>query len=601
MRISKIELTNFRNHEDLVLPFDQRRTLLIGENGSGKSGVPDAIAWALTGICRGVDAKGAGQRKLIRHGETRAEVTIHLDGIGPVTRSITAGGSAVTTVKTEALLGQLGTTAGMLHAVLYSRAFFDLHHAEAKALLMAALNVRVKATDLPGIDLGTRTDVDLGMLDALYEQHYQARADVKRKLGLLTVPEKPKVIDIALAKMTLADLRTSLREHQDTLNTLTTTAARAIATHEHTKQDIATGTQKQGSIDQLKGKKQAHDGMLAKAHSEKAIADRALTDANALPAEPIETLTADIQATKVLIDKLGSHDPDRGCVLAASIPCLTKGTQFAGHISSLQVALDGMADRVRAGQERDRQITAARAQAATADRDVRYHEGQIEAAARDLADAEDAARELKRLKADLPKQKRAAEEAVKARDAHVEVVQGLLAKVTTLAEYEQAKVAHQQAIDKRADLEADVDREEKAVALLGPKGARMAALNAALDTFTGAMNQALQPFGFVIRITVDPWLVEIGRGEHWTAFDMMSKGESLWIGLAFQLALAKVAGMDFCVLDDVEAVVGKNRQRLTGTVMTSGLGQVIISMAKAGNEPAPTLDGLQVVRFGEAA
>ena len=43
MRLSRLELENFRGFERLVLEFEQRLTVLVGENGSGKSSVLDAL------------------------------------------------------------------------------------------------------------------------------------------------------------------------------------------------------------------------------------------------------------------------------------------------------------------------------------------------------------------------------------------------------------------------------------------------------------------------------------------------------------------------------------------------------------------------------
>ena len=47
MRLNRIELENFMGHRSLTLALG-RRTLIVGENGAGKSSVKDAIALALT-------------------------------------------------------------------------------------------------------------------------------------------------------------------------------------------------------------------------------------------------------------------------------------------------------------------------------------------------------------------------------------------------------------------------------------------------------------------------------------------------------------------------------------------------------------------------
>jgi hypothetical protein len=82
---------------------------------------------------------------------------------------------------------------------------------------------------------------------------------------------------------------------------------------------------------------------------------------------------------------------------------------------------------------------------------------------------------------------------------------------------------------------------------------------------------------------------------------MLSKGQRLFTGLAFQLALAQVSGLDCAVVDDVEAVVGTNRQLLTSIVMAADLGQVLVAMATPENYQAPNIDRLQIVRVDAVA
>lgn len=76
MRINSIRLQNFRQHADTYLEFDSGLTGIIGANGTGKSTILEAIAWALYG-----NAAARGKRDSIRwlRAPARASVRVELD------------------------------------------------------------------------------------------------------------------------------------------------------------------------------------------------------------------------------------------------------------------------------------------------------------------------------------------------------------------------------------------------------------------------------------------------------------------------------------------------------------------------------------------
>src|SRR5512142_2032921 len=109
MRLNSLRLCNFRQHADTYITFDTGLTGIIGTNGSGKTTILEAIAWALYGnsATRGtrdsirfsraaprspvrveLDFELAGHRYRIVRGLTNAE--LFLDGATqPIANSIT--------------------------------------------------------------------------------------------------------------------------------------------------------------------------------------------------------------------------------------------------------------------------------------------------------------------------------------------------------------------------------------------------------------------------------------------------------------------------------------------------------------------------------
>ncbi len=76
MRLNALHLVNFRQHADTRIEFDSGLTGIIGPNGSGKTTILEAIAWAIYG-----NPAARGTRDTIRHvrAGARAAVKVELD------------------------------------------------------------------------------------------------------------------------------------------------------------------------------------------------------------------------------------------------------------------------------------------------------------------------------------------------------------------------------------------------------------------------------------------------------------------------------------------------------------------------------------------
>lgn len=80
LKIKELELKNFKNHDYLKLGFDPVKTTILGDNGTGKTSVGEAIAFCLTGC----DLYGTENvtNKLMKKNKTDmyVKITVELDG-----------------------------------------------------------------------------------------------------------------------------------------------------------------------------------------------------------------------------------------------------------------------------------------------------------------------------------------------------------------------------------------------------------------------------------------------------------------------------------------------------------------------------------------
>lgn len=108
--LKRVELRNFLSHQSTVVSFDRGVTVLVGENGAGKSSIVDAVYLALTGD---YSVRGASKDSLIRRGAPSASVVVEFEdtATGNVVRidvNIPRGRSASMTLRVNGRLEATG-------------------------------------------------------------------------------------------------------------------------------------------------------------------------------------------------------------------------------------------------------------------------------------------------------------------------------------------------------------------------------------------------------------------------------------------------------------------------------------------------------------
>jgi hypothetical protein len=468
---------------------------------------------------------------------------------------------------------------------------------------MDLLGVTVDPKDLPGCGYTAKdfpNGVDLATLEAGYTAAFDQRKTQKQVIKAIQVPDfkTNKVLEKADLDILKADERGAAARWQAAVQKQSG-AQNALKNLDQKAADIRKGQEGKAG---LQGQLTAQQQMLTDHKGQLATANENLKALETVPGDSITELRGQATAKALLVGQLEKHAPDRGCVLDAAIPCLTAAAAFQDKVKALAKDVKDLERRVQAGTKHAEDLAVARQSVKDSERQVTYHQNQVEKLTDQIKALDDAAVMLPDIDQQIVAARVNPDLDQRVVDAAAEEQRDAATKLSDLRVYQANKKNHADQQAKLAKAEADLEILEARVELLGPKGIRATALAAAVSGFEDAINAALGSFGFTLAFQVEPWNVFIESDDKGRRrFTMLSAGEQLWTGLAFQLALAMVSGLNFCLLDASEAVVGKNRGLLTDLVMAAPVEQILVAMAKAEGDPSPELDGLQVIRMEDVA
>ena len=152
---------------------------------------------------------------------------------------------------------------------------------------------------------------------------------------------------------------------------------------------------------------------------------------------------------------------------------------------------------------------------------------------------------------------------------------------TALTEAIQAdtkRQAYTAAMDAKKKLDAKKELLEKLVDYWGPKGIQGKLLDQHVGGFEGNMNKVLANWGFAAHLSFEPYQfgVSFAGKEHVYALRCISKSQKAMFSIAFQVALAKVSGLNFVVVDEADMFLDANRGQLYRGLVAAKLDQVIV-------------------------
>ncbi len=593
--LARLQMQAFRSFEDAELTFSDPRTLIVGRNATGKSTIADAIAWCLTGRCRGLDGAGRGVSGLIRSGASRMRVRVDLmtdDGPMTVVREADAPTRATAlaigtseadlrrggVAEVQALIYErLGAPAAVWQTACDATAFFALDHAEAKDLLLRLLDVRV---DVDGVS------VPLDEIDAMHRSADLERAAAKKALasrGSLTPPPIPLQPPADQLREKAAALREQIASARDDQ----AEARGRLAELTRRRGEISRG------LDTLRGSCRVvgPDAAGSLALAEQVLA-HAISQRDELATQEPAPFVGH-QIAPEWITRVQAHDPKDGCVFSASIPCKTAVSHFRTYVQQAHadVKQHAAVEQARASW-RDRM--------AQHDREIDKLTREVTSKRTELARSEEVSDLIHQAEAKLAAvvAEIASLEMAPAQEGSDSAAKNALALVekqlATWQEYDRVHNAFLAHKDATAKLKAEIVTLEARCQQTGPKGARVAALASALDAWTSEVNAVAARWGFTFAITPDPWAVTVNGRD----VALLSVSERLRVGVALQLAIVHAAGLGLAIVDGVDLLDRANNLELSRVLLAhDACGQAIIAATREDDAPLPQMDGLQVVRL----
>lgn len=600
MRIEKITLTNFRNFDEAEIDFTDPATFFTGSNHVGKSSIVDAIAWAVTGVCRGLDAGGKGTEYLVRAGQPPDSMCVVMQTdkgeIARRTSDTKRGKTAVEIAKT------LGVPREVALVCLAWEAFITMEPAAARNLIMNSLGVEVDplqirkllgddAHHIPPAAVGLNSPEAIG---AAFKACYDERSAVTKQLKMGTAPdlsvyaEQIRSFSAQEAQETLTDLRAQLKDLEQELE------------RESTKEATGGGRQEQAAADLEKRLKETKD--------EIADVERQIIDLG--PAPDVESVEKDLKAArKKAADQkkhtgemqleLGGLDAiirelkERHRILATSqskgkteCPTCTSKLTKDQYEKLMRETLDLLLVKQTAMENLGGELVKLKAQTSDTDRMVVKFDAVLSSASNHKKMRETFQERLHGLGERLAEIQ--ADAAALAGGAaleeeptlHFDATPSDLNALRQRIENGRRLIASLEAYiplrryadtyekDKEA-LKAKLVALERLVEALSPKGKIVETLiKSKLGPFFGQINEALGAFGYhaLVNLTEGFEILIQNGDEKPIPFRLISDSERVRLALAIQIAFAKSSGFGLIVTDDVSRLDAPSKENLVAVI-----------------------------------
>ena len=586
MRITSLNLKDFRIYEDAEIVFDQPLSIIRGANHAGKSSLAQAIQLALTKQTDGTDPRGAGANDKIRVGGHKAIIDLVIDGKqGPVLlktmygpnrqgrdQRITGNAEGIST----AFEKYLDQNSERLSCVLDPEYFVRLKPEAQKAVLAALVLPTSYQFDPAMVDLATKhlgkfvwDKSPAALIDQVYDAAYDARKAAKSVLGAIHIPQTPQKpeYDRATVEKSLEQLRKDAAKE--------------------TKKLKGGGSAEVGRLEAELAQKQKER---AQASEDKVTAWDRIADLDGQLLEgPAMTAAKSTASKRKLFDKLQAEIDEQNQEIANQ-----KQAQqlFADLLAEpfcptcLQPITQKFIDqkvREHKGFEEEAaekiqnllQDQKALGDIAGAEASLQKQQANLDAklaAKRELTGAEERLKELdaeiSRLSKalDSAKANQAAPQDTSALDTVNEQIAVWEARLSPAVTYETTLRQVEQETARQKQQQAKVNDLETLCAHFGKDGVKAKLIAEHVDQFATTVNSVLGAWGYAAALVIEPYEFLVSGQKGQLPLKELSKSEKRMFGVALQTAIAMHAKIRLVVIDEADVFIDSERNRLFNCV-----------------------------------
>jgi len=583
MKLTKLQLLNFRCFEDATIDRLSDYNLFAGFNGQGKSTILDAIAVALTGTCRGADT-GRALGELRRKGSRRKwGVELNADvpdesgsGYRKLGRTEGEGPRSKTQEHVDELLGLDGAR---IRACLYSGELLQLDRKAAQKLLVnmaPSATVRIPVPLIEELSAfatedaisNMKADLDMKDLDTLYGQVFGMRTTVGQELRALGDGEAAEPMPPAdkYRKMRLVDVEASVAGMKTKIEDLRGTGNRIRAALE----DLTSGEQRL---------EERHRQLTERSKEDVDVPggiDEEMEGLSSQVNELVKKKTAIAQNIKHLQGMLASEKHEAGAARESlqamretGAGCHICGTKLtAAKKKNRMAALLEQADvkdtkaketseQLGGEMQRERQIAGEANEISVRYQTLEIRKNGLGRRLQEAADNKAALEKVTKQLIDLAQRK---EEGLATLEQEALDVARRITKgderVDVLTRYVGMRTEYErQGSNARRDLQRRHDALTRLVEAFGPKGDLRAELAGGdeMAEFLGTVKRKLVALGFA-EVALEP-LLALEDDIHVDGLPtrMLSDSQQLLFGLAFQVAIADVTGLGIVCIDRWES------------------------------------------------